>query len=239
MQRITYDMHIHSCLSPCGDNESTPANIVGMAALIGLDAIAIADHNSCKNLPAAAKIAEEYGVILVPAMELTTMEEVHVLCYFHTVEKALEFSAYVEENSMYIENKVEFFGDQLIYDENDELVGTEPRLLHTASDFSFDDIYDILKPFDGLMVPAHINKATTSVLSNLGWIPEDSRFTAAEIQTVDKITELREQYPYLQKCHILSSSDAHYLQDIQEPIRYLHVEERSVDGILASLDHYL
>jgi hypothetical protein len=239
MKRLTYDLHIHSCLSPCGDNDNTPANIVGMAVVAGLDAIAIADHNSCRNLPAARKLADVYGIILVPAMELTTMEEVHVLCYFPTVEQSLDFSRYVEEHSMYVENNPELFGDQLIYNEDDELVGHEDRLLHTASDISFDEIYDILKPFGGVMVPAHINKATTSVLSNLGFFPEDSRFTAAEIQTFDRIGELKEQYPYLRKCHILTSSDAHYLKDIQGPIRYLHVEECSCAGIIDSISHYI
>ena len=239
MQRITYDLHIHSCLSPCGDNESTPANIVGMAAVAGLDAIAIADHNSCKNLPAAAVLAEAYGVILVPAMELTTMEDVHVLSYFPSVDQALAFSEYVEEHSMFMKNKPEFFGEQLIYNEDDEMIGTEPRLLHTASDISFDEVYDVLKPFNGLMVPAHVNKSTTSVLANLGFIPPGSRFTAAEIQTFDLIGQLQEQHPYLKRCHILSSSDAHYLKDIQDPIRILHVEEKSVKDILDALSSYV
>jgi PHP family Zn ribbon phosphoesterase len=239
MERLTYDLHIHSCLSPCGDNESTPANIVGMAAVTGLDAIAVTDHNSCLNLPAVMKMAEAFGVIAVPGMELTTSEEVHVLCYFRTLGSALEFSSYVEKHSMYIENKPDFFGEQLIYNEDDEIIGEEKRLLHTASDISFDEVAEILKPFGGLMVPAHINKGTTSVLSNLGFLPEDSTFTAVEIQTVDRIDELRSKYPYLQKCHILSSSDAHYLRDIQEPVRILHVEEKSVDGIIDALSSYI
>lgn len=239
MQRITYDLHIHSCLSPCGDNDSTPANIVGMASLIGLDAIAVTDHNSCANLPAVMKAAEDNSIIAVPGMELTTSEEVHVLCYFHTLDSALSFSEYVRDNSLYIENDPEFFGEELIYDTEDRLIGHEKRLLHTASSISFDQVFDVLKRFNGTMVPAHINKPTTSVLSNLGFIPDDSKFTAVEIQTVDKISELEQKYSYISKCHILSSSDAHYLKDILEPVRILHVEERSVDGILDALNSYV
>lgn len=239
MQRITYDLHIHSCLSPCGDNDSTPANIVGMATLIGLDAIAVTDHNSCANLPAVMKAAEANSIIAVPGMELTTSEEVHVLCYFRSLDAALSFSDYVRDNSLYIANDPEFFGEEIIYDTDDHISGHAKRLLHTASSISFDQVFDVLKDFDGTMVPAHINKTTTSVLSNLGFIPDDSRFTAVEIQTVDKINELEEKYPYINKCHILSSSDAHYLKDILEPIRILHVEEKSVDGILDALNSYV
>ena len=85
------------------------------------------------------------------------------------------------------------------------------------------------------MVPAHINKATTSLLSNLGMLPENPDFTAVEIQTTDKIPELTENYPYLQKCHILTSSDAHYLKDIQDPVHVLHVEENTAESIVDAL----
>lgn len=83
--RISYDLHIHSCLSPCGDDDMTPNNIVGMAALKELNVIAVTDHNSCKNCPAIMKLAKAYGIIAIPGMELTTSEEVHVLCYFYTL----------------------------------------------------------------------------------------------------------------------------------------------------------
>lgn len=239
MQRISYDLHIHSCLSPCGSDESTPGNIVGMAVVAGLDAIAVTDHNSCLNLPAVMSLAEAYGITAVPGMELTTSEEVHVLCYFRRLDDAMDFSSFVAEHSMYIENRPEFFGEQLIMDADDNVTGKEKRLLHTASQISFDDVFDLLKDFRGLMVPAHINKSTTSLLSNLGMLPVDSEFTAVEIQTPDEIQELRERFPYLQRCHILTSSDAHYLKDIQDPVHFLHVEKNSASGILDSLSSYL
>ena len=235
MIRISYDFHIHSCLSPCGDNESTPANIVGMAALIGLDAIAICDHNSCLNVPAAISAGKEYGVTILPGMELTTSEEVHVLCYFPKLENALSFNEYVDKNSLFIENNPDYFGEQLIYNENDENCGIVERLLPAASEISFDEVFDLMKEYDGLMVPAHINKSSTSMLSNLGFIPPESKFTAAEIQTVDQISMLREEYPYLNSCHILTSSDAHYLKDIHEPIHFLHVEENTPEAIISAL----
>ena len=93
MIALSYDLHLHSCLSPCGDDDMTPANIVGMAAVMGLELIALTDHNSAKNCPAFLKMAEEYGILALPGMELTTEEEVHVVCLFSeldaaTIEKA-------------------------------------------------------------------------------------------------------------------------------------------------------
>lgn len=239
MKRITYDLHIHSCLSPCGSDDSTPANIVGMAIVAGLDAISITDHNSCLNVSAAMELGEAYGVTVIPGMELTTSEEVHVLCYFKELEKAMAFNRYVSENTPAIQNKPEFFGHQPVVDSDDNVIREENQLLTVASNISFDYVQRILNDYDGLMVPAHINKATTSLLSNLGMLPENPDFTAVEIQATDKIPELTENYPYLQKCHILTSSDAHYLKDIQDPVHVLHAEENTAESIVDALSCYI
>ena len=239
MKRITYDLHIHSCLSPCGSDDSTPANIVGMAIVAGLDAIAITDHNSCLNVSAAMELGEAYGVTVIPGMELTTAEEVHVLSYIKEMEKAMAVSRYVYENTPSIQKKPEFFGHQLVVDSDDNVIREENQLLTVASNISFDYVQRILNDYDGLMVPAHINKATTSLLSNLGMLPENPDFTAVEIQTTDKIPELTENYPYLQKCHILTSSDAHYLKDIQDPVHVLHAEENTAESIVDALSCYI
>ena len=95
MVDLSYDLHIHSCLSPCGDDDMTPGNIVGMAAIKGLDVIAVTDHNSCKNCPAVLKLAQEYGVMAIPGMEINTSEEVHAVCLFPELSQAMDFDAYV------------------------------------------------------------------------------------------------------------------------------------------------
>ena len=123
MINLSYDLHLHSCLSPCGDNDMTPANIVGMAALLGLDAIAVTDHNSCKNCPAVLAAAKEYGVLAVPGMEINTSEEVHAVCLFPRLEAAMDFDRLVEEKLMAFPNKEEIFGQQLIYDLDDHICG--------------------------------------------------------------------------------------------------------------------
>ena len=138
MINLRYDLHLHSCLSPCGDNDMTPANIVGMAAILGLDVIAVTDHNSCKNCPAVLAAAKEYGVLAVPGMEINTSEEVHAVCLFPRLEASMDFDRLVEEKLMAFPNKEEIFGQQLIYDLDDHICGKFPNLLINATEISFD-----------------------------------------------------------------------------------------------------
>ena len=116
---MLYDLHIHSCLSPCGDDEMTPNNICGMAHLAGLEVIAVTDHNAAANLPAVKKVADSFGIMLIPGIEMCTAEDIHLLCYFETVEKCLEFEKTVLDSLPPIKNKKHIYGNQLIRDEND------------------------------------------------------------------------------------------------------------------------
>ena len=130
---MTYDLHMHSCLSPCGDNDMTVNNIVNMAALKGLDVIALTDHNSSKNCPALMKVAREAGIRAIPGMEINTSEEIHAVCLFPTLEKAMAFDDYVFSTLPPVKNRPEIYGDQILVNENDELQGTVDTLLITAS----------------------------------------------------------------------------------------------------------
>ena len=235
MASLYYDLHIHSCLSPCGSEDMTPYNIAGMAALKGLDVIAVTDHNSCRNCPAVLAAAEEYGVLALPGMELTTSEEVHAVCLFETLEAALAFDAYVHERILPIRNKEEIFGRQEIYGLEDAVVGIEETLLISATSISFEGLWELVDSFGGVMLPAHVDKPANSLISNLGFVPEDSRFTAAELHDMRNLHGLLKQNPYLAGCRIISSSDAHYLEDIREPELTIEVKERSAAGVLEAL----
>ncbi len=214
MIEAKYDLHIHSCLSPCGDNDMTPANIVGMAFISGLRVIAITDHNSCLNCAPAMKYGEEYGVIVIPGMELTTSEEIHVVCLFPRLENALRFSDFVYEQLMDIKCKPDIFGYQFIVGEDDEIAGEVEKLLISATDISIDDVDALMDEYEGLWFPAHIEKDANSVLSNLGMIPPDSKFIMAEIKDFNRTDEIIEENPYLERCEILYNSDAHSLGQI-------------------------
>lgn len=235
MTGLYYDLHIHSCLSPCGDNDMTPANIVGMAAVKNLDVIALTDHNSCKNCPAAMLHGQDYGVTVIPGMELCTAEEVHVVCLFPALEDALRFDAYVYEHMLPVKNKEEIFGSQQIMDEHDEVTGTVENLLISATDISFDNVFSLVSSFHGIAYPAHVDKNSSSILSNLGFVPSDSTFTCAEFHDLKNLHRIQKEHPYFLQCNIISSSDAHYLEDIREPEYQIFSKSRAIKDILEAV----
>ncbi len=236
MIAVSYDLHTHSCLSPCGDNDSTPVNIAGMAALAGLDAVALTDHNTARNCAPFLEACEAYGIIGIPGMEVTTMEEVHVVCLFYTLEDALKFDEFIYGKLQKIKNNPEIFGEQRLCDADDNITGYEEYLLINATDIMFDEMYDVVKRFGGVMIPAHIDKNANSVLANLGFIPDDSKFACVELADMKNLHKLRANHPYLEKCRVITDSDAHYLPKLNEPINTLYVKERSRAAILDYLD---
>lgn len=216
INRIYYDLHIHSALSPCGDNDMTPNNIAGMAALKELDVIALTDHNSAKNCGALMKAAAQYPLIVLPGMELCTSEEIHVVCLFDTLEKAMAFDGYVDAHSPDVKNRPEIFGEQRIMDENDEITGYVEKLLINASSISVMEVGPLVESFGGVAYPAHIDKSAYSLLSNLGFLPPEWQFPLFEVKDKTKLPALREQHDYLRQINSVTSSDAHYLVDIAE-----------------------
>lgn len=237
MLSLSYDLHIHSCLSPCGDDESTPANIVGMAYVKGLDVIAITDHNTALNCVAAKEVADAYGITLLCGMELTTDEECHVVCLLPTLEKALELDEYVAKKIMRIQNDPAIFGNQLIMDSDDNIIGKRDELLINACLISFEEVFPLVESMGGVAIPAHVDKSTTSVISNLGFIPPDSTFKTIEVKNLSRLDGLKEAHPYFKTCKAITSSDAHYLGDINEPVNFLHVREKSPEAIIDALLH--
>lgn len=230
MEKVCYDLHTHSALSPCGDNEMTVNNLVNMAVLNGIHVLAITDHNSCKNCPAAMKVAEEMPITVIPGMELCTSEEVHVVCLFPSLEKAMDFDAYVHERLPKIENRAEIFGEQRILNERDEIIGYEPYLLINATTISIEEVADLVRRFGGVCWPAHIDKSSTSVFSNLGYFSPDWGFSVVEIADRSRIGEFAPKIPGFENMLVLTNSDAHYLWNISEGENFL-----STDDFLAEL----
>ncbi len=234
--KLYYDFHIHSCLSPCGDSDMTPNNIVNFAKLMGYDAIALTDHNTALNCPAVARLAEENNITFIPGMELCTAEEVHIVCLFYTLEDALSFSDYVKSTMPPIKNKPSIFGEQLICDENDNVIGQEDTLLVTASGISTEKVVKKVAEYNGICYPAHIDRSSFSILSNLGMIDDYFGFKCAEIFDISKENELKEKHPYLRQLKILSDSDAHYLENMRLPQQVLDIPENNLKSILDFLN---
>ena len=229
------DLHIHSALSPCGDDFMTPGNIVGMAVVNELDAIAITDHNSSENIPAAMAIAAEYGMIVIPGMELETVEEIHVVCLFPDVDSIIEFQTHILSSYAPGENRPDIFGVQQIFDENDQIVGTCSRMLLTPTGLSIDDVIPLMDRLGGITYPAHVDRDSYSVLSNLGTLPYGYPHGFVEVSMDCEQEVLLKQYPFLQDYQLIPASDAHYLEKIQERRTFIEVEERSATGIIAAL----
>lgn len=230
MPSVYYDAHVHSCLSPCADDDMTPNNILGMAALKGLDLLAVTDHNACGNLPALARLSSQYNLTFVPGIEITTREEAHVLGYFPTVECALAMGAYCRAHLLPMKNKPDIFGNQLICNEDDDVTATEDAMLIGATDLSIEDVFAHIRALGGVPVPAHINRGANGVLQALGFIPETLLCTAAEVWR-----DLPCPHGAREGKVVLHSSDAHSLGNISEREQTLALRENSVDAFLARL----
>ena len=224
MKKYYYDLHIHSCLSPCGDDDSTPNSIAGMGELNSLEIMALTDHNTCKNCPAFFEACLRHGILPVAGMELTTAEDIHAVCLFPNLQKAMEFDGFLSQKRILIKNRTDIFGHQFICDSADNVIGEEESLLSNATSVSLEEAPDLVEEFGGICYPAHIDRDANGIISVLGTFPESPRFTAAELHNSEKVSEYTQQYDLKNK-HLIFSSDAHYLWDINERSNFLYLEE--------------
>lgn len=233
--KVFYDLHVHSCLSPCGDEDMTPYNLVNMAVLNGMQAIALTDHNSCLNCASAVQAGQEAGLLVIPGMELCTSEEAHVVCLLPDVKSAEAFGEYVRAHIPPVKNRPEIFGEQLIMDSRDCPAGTFDTLLVTASDISVCDVDELVKEYGGICFPAHIDRSSYSVLSTLGDFPEELGFFCAEITAQGDVEALKGKYPILSDMPLLLDSDAHYLENMPQACAWLDLPRLSPRAFIEAL----
>lgn len=223
---IYYDFHIHSALSPCGDKDMTPNNIVNMAAISGLDAIAVSDHNCVGNVRAAMAVAKERGLAVIPGMEVETAEEVHILTLYPSIEAAEYAAEEVYKHLPPIKNRPEIFGEQLKMNEEDEVVGIEERLLISPTSLSIEGLFDLVKTAKGLFIPAHVDRHSYSVLTNLGFIPDNLDIKNIEMsKKLTCVEDYLNQRPDLRGYKIFRNSDAHYLENIAQRDEALDIND--------------
>ena len=227
---VFYDLHMHSCLSPCGADDMTPNNLVNMAALAGLQVIAVSDHNTTRNVPAAMKVGQQVGVLVVPAMELTTKEDIHVLCLLPDPETAEDFRKYVYERLPRRKNRPKAFGNQFVMDENDEILEEETQILNFGSSIGIYETKRLLADYHGLAIPAHIDRASYSLIGVMGNVDTDMGFTVYETTIGCDRQSLMERYRF--RGGFLSNSDAHDLIAIPDASRTLEIEELSPRGVI-------
>lgn len=232
MTSYYYDLHIHSCLSPCADNDMTPNNIAGMAAIKGLNILALTDHNSCKNCPAFFEACKRQGIIPIAGMELSTAEDIHLVCLFENIEDAMRFDKEIEKHLMPVKNRPEIFGDQLILDGEDEQIGIEENLLISATDLSIDDAIELARSFGSHVHPAHIDRQSNGIVAILGDIPSEYGFATFELRERANISELSATVEELCEDSALICSDAHHLWDISEAENFVMIDDEPYSSSL-------
>lgn len=218
-----YDLHIHSCLSPCADDDMTPNNICNMALIKGLDVIAVTDHNSCRNLPAFDICAKNVGIQLIYGCELQTIEEVHVLGLFQTLDQAMSMQEWIDQKLKKTEYDPSYFGNELQMNENDEVVSHLKELLIVSLDATIDETIDAIHSHHGAAILAHAVGRTNSICMQLGFIPKDLPYDAIEVKKEEDMSYIKEIHPWINDENTLwlMDSDAHRLIDISEKVHFI------------------
>lgn len=215
--------------------DMTPNNIIGMSKLLGLDIIALTDHNSSLNCEAVMELGKENGLCVIPGMELTTAEEIHVVCLFPTLEKALDFGNYVKAHQLQIKNRSDIYGRQVVMDKDDNEISEVDSLLILATDISVMNVKELVESFSGVCYPAHINRDSMSILSALGDIPPECGFKTVELSSSGDIDTLKAMHPILNDMLIVRNSDAHYLENMKDAQNFFELGVLSVDAVLNKL----
>jgi PHP family Zn ribbon phosphoesterase len=214
MKNFRADLHIHTVLSPCGDLDMSPTAIVTMAREKGLDIIAVTDHNSTRHCRLAVELGKEAGLLVIPGVEVNTSEEVHTLAFFESVEKAEGFQNYLDFFLPDIMNDPDHFGEQLLVDRDERILGEEERSLYSGLKQSLDQVADTVHGLGGIMVLSHVDRNRNSVYSQLGFLPDNLQCDAIEIsRSTDPFTFVA-LHPELRKHTVITNSDAHFIEDI-------------------------
>lgn len=208
------DLHIHTVLSPCAEAEMTPPLLVRRALDLGLRLIAVTDHNAAENCAAVIQAAAGTGLTVLPGMEVQTSEEVHVLCWFDTVDQALTWQDIVFNHLPERNNPVEAFGAQYVVDAAGGFLCTETRLLLVSTDLTLNQVVKGVQGLGGLAVPAHVDRPSFSILANLGFVPADLQAPALELSRLTEPSEAVARWPGLAPWPLIRGSDAHRLSEL-------------------------
>lgn len=221
------DFHIHTCLSPCAELDMHPQALVQKALAANLDIIAICDHNASENTPFVIRAARGRNLSVLPGMEITTGEEVHLLAIFDSLESQAAMQRVVYAH-LAGENDEKLFGIQAVVNEAGEVEEINNRLLIGATDLPLNEVIRHIHEFNGLAIAAHIDRESFSVLGQLGFIDEKINFDALEVTRATGLKQARKKYPELSHYSFIVSSDSHYLRDLGTAGTRLVLEEASV-----------
>ncbi|MBN1580934.1 MAG: PHP domain-containing protein [Anaerolineae bacterium] len=211
---LRVDLHLHTVLSPCAEVEMIPPLIVRQALALGLDAIAVTDHNCADNVCAVMEAARGSGIVVFPGMEVQSREEVHVLCLFDTLEQVNAWQDIVSPTLPDLKNNEDLFGAQYVVDATGDHVRTDKRLLSTSTQLSVENIVESVNQLQGICLPAHVDRPSYSILANLGFIPSDLAIAGVELSCHTTPQAAIKRFPQLAQYGLVVNGDAHRLEEI-------------------------
>jgi DNA polymerase III alpha subunit len=210
----------------------TPANIAGMAAINGLNIVALCDHNTVKNCPAFFHACKANGIIPIAGMELTTAEDIHIICLFKSLDAAVGFGEQVDKNRNLIPNRTDIFGNQYIIDSDDNIAGTDENLLPNATNLTLEQGVCLCRSLGGVCYPAHVDRQANGIIATLGTFPDEPHFSCVEFNCAENIEPYLQKYPNLRDKKIIVSSDAHYLWNINEADNSFELDDEPYSSTL-------
>lgn len=235
MNRFKADLHIHTVLSPCGDLEMSPTNIIRAAKSKQLDLIGITDHNTTRQCAVIRELGQREGIYVLCGAEVTTKEEAHCLAFFDTTESLEAFQVYLDAHLPQVKNNPDLFGYQVAVDADDNIFFEEDRSLLSAIDQSIEKIEEKIHSLNGIFIPAHVNKSKNSVISQLGFIPGDLNIDALELSKHISREEFISKNKYLKDKVFIKSSDAHLPELIGETTTIFVMEALNFEEIKKAL----
>ncbi|SCX97938.1 PHP-associated domain-containing protein [Desulfoluna spongiiphila] len=235
MQTFRADLHLHTVLSPCGDVSMSPAGIVSACAGLGISILGITDHNTTRQCRIVTELAEEQGLFVLPGVELTTREEVHLLAYFGSLGEAEAFQGWIDDHLTVIRNRPELFGYQVVVDRTERVVYQEERLLIASLTTDIHETASAVRKAGGLLVCAHVAKGKNSLFSQLGIMPRGFRADALEVARKEHRDQVCRRFPVVSGLPFVCGSDAHYVEDIGSVTTEFTLETPGLDEIRLAL----
>lgn len=237
MREWVLDLHLHTALSPCAGDDMTPPLVLSRVKELGVDVVAVTDHNSAENVPAFVAAGKAAGVEVLPGMEVQTKEDVHLVCLFDTPEQALAWQDIVYAHLPDLPNRKKSFGAQWVVDPAGRRVREVERLLLMGADLSVDAVVVGVRQLGGLCVAAHIDRKAFSLWENLGFIPADLPLDGVELtphlpRNQAQLAHLRER-----GLNYLVASDAHWLDGIYPPQCFAVMEACTISELRLALQH--
>ncbi len=225
------ELHVHTVLSPCAEVEMIPPLIIQEALDLGINLLAITDHNSSGNIAAVMKAASGTGIHILPGMELQTHEEIHVLCIFDTLDQVKDFQRLVDFSLPTLQNNPDLFGEQFVVDETGDFLFREDRLLISSSKLTIKSALEHVQVLGGIVIPAHVNRKAFGLLPTLGLIPEELEHNPVmEISRHMTVEKALKTYPQLVNHVIIQSGDVHRLEEFLG-VNYFSLKEPTINEL--------